>query len=56
MRSIRCTASFSPEQKKLADVTFRQPGGAEGHGHHGKGKGKSGKAAPAPASDATVKP
>jgi hypothetical protein len=48
--------SFSPEQKKLADVTFHQPGGVEGHGHHGKGKGKGGKAAPAPASDATVKP
>lgn len=46
--------SFSPEQKKLADVTFHQPGGVEGRGHHGKGKG--GKAAPAPASDATVKP
>lgn len=46
--------SFSPEQKKLADVTFRQPGGVEGHGHRGKGKG--GKAAAAPASDATVKP
>jgi hypothetical protein len=48
--------SFSPEQKKLADVTFHQPGGVEGHGHHGKGKGKGGKSAPAPASDATVKP
>jgi len=47
--------SFSPEQKKLADTTFRREGGPEGrHGHHGKGK--SGKAAPAPASDATVKP
>ncbi|REE19183.1 LTXXQ motif family protein [Paraburkholderia sp. BL6669N2] len=46
--------SFSPEQKKLADVTFHQPGGVEGHGHRGKGKG--GKAAAAPASDATVKP
>lgn len=45
--------SFSPEQKKLADTTFRREGGAEGgHRHHGK----SGKAAPAPASDATVKP
>ncbi|HEX7934386.1 MAG TPA: Spy/CpxP family protein refolding chaperone [Paraburkholderia sp.] len=44
--------SFSPEQKKLADTTFHQPGGANSrHGHHGKGK-----AAPAPASDATVKP
>ncbi|RKR45868.1 Spy/CpxP family protein refolding chaperone [Paraburkholderia sp. BL17N1] len=46
--------SFSPEQKKLADVTFHQPGGVGGHGHRGKGKG--GKAAAAPASDATVKP
>ncbi|MEZ0602089.1 Spy/CpxP family protein refolding chaperone [Paraburkholderia sp. IW21] len=45
-------SSFSPEQKKLADVTFHQPGGAEGgHRHHGKGGGKK-----APASDATVKP
>ncbi|CAB3700061.1 Spy/CpxP family protein refolding chaperone [Paraburkholderia rhynchosiae] len=45
--------SFSPEQKKLADTTFHQPGGVDGrHRHHGKGK--SGK--PAPASDATVKP
>jgi periplasmic protein CpxP/Spy len=46
--------SFSPEQKKLADATFHQPGGGE-HGHrHGKGKGKDGKdaAAAAPASDA----
>ncbi|HEX7912268.1 MAG TPA: Spy/CpxP family protein refolding chaperone [Paraburkholderia sp.] len=43
--------SFSPEQKKLADATFHQPG-AEGHGHHGKGKGKSkDAAAAAPASD-----
>ncbi|MEM5439826.1 Spy/CpxP family protein refolding chaperone [Paraburkholderia diazotrophica] len=42
--------SFSPEQKKLADETFRrQPG--EGHAHHRR----SGKPA-APASDATVKP
>jgi periplasmic protein CpxP/Spy len=33
-------SSFSPEQKKLADVTFHQPGGAEGgHRHHGKAKG-----------------
>ncbi|NPT39274.1 Spy/CpxP family protein refolding chaperone [Paraburkholderia xenovorans] len=47
--------SFSPEQKKLADATFHQPGGMEGHGHHGRGKGKGGKAA-APASDAIVKP
>ena len=46
--------SFSPEQKKLADVTFHQPGGVEGHARHGKGKG--GKGAAAPASDATVKP
>ncbi|MPW21120.1 hypothetical protein GCT13_30655 [Paraburkholderia sp. CNPSo 3157] len=42
--------SFSPEQKKLADQTFRrQP--AEGGAHHSR----SGKPA-APASDATVKP
>ncbi|SIT42322.1 2-polyprenylphenol hydroxylase [Paraburkholderia piptadeniae] len=42
--------SFSPEQKKLADETFRrQP--AEGGAHHRR----SGKPA-APASDATVKP
>lgn len=47
-------SSFSPEQKKLADVTFHQPGGAEGgHRHHGKSGGKK---APAAASDATVKP
>jgi hypothetical protein len=40
---------FSPEQKKLADVTFRQPGAhGGGHRHHGKGA--------APASDAVVKP
>ncbi|WP_144112390.1 Spy/CpxP family protein refolding chaperone [Paraburkholderia sp. BCC1886] len=46
--------SFSPEQKKLADVTFHQPGGAGGPPHrHGKGKGR---AAPAPASDAAAKP
>jgi periplasmic protein CpxP/Spy len=33
-------SGFSPEQKKLADVTFHQPGGVEGgHRHHGKGKG-----------------
>lgn len=44
--------SFSPEQKKLADVTFRQPRG-EGHGHHhGKGSSKDGKDAAAAASDA----
>ncbi|CAE6685692.1 Spy/CpxP family protein refolding chaperone [Paraburkholderia domus] len=42
-------SSFSPEQKKLADVTFHQ-GGPEGGHHHGKG----GKKAPAPASDATA--
>ncbi|MEX3936514.1 Spy/CpxP family protein refolding chaperone [Paraburkholderia phymatum] len=42
--------SFSPEQKKLADETFRrQP--AEGGAHHRR----SGKSA-APATDATVKP
>jgi len=46
-------SSFSPEQKKLADVTFHQPGG-EGGRHPGKGKG--GKAPAAPASDAAVKP
>jgi len=34
--------SFSPDQKKLADTTFRHPDRAEQH-HHGKGK----KAAPA---------
>lgn len=48
-------SSFSPEQKKLADATFHQPGGMEGHGHHGKGR-HNGKAAPAAASDADVKP
>lgn len=48
-------SSLSPEQKKLADVTFHQPGGVEG-GHHHHGKGKVGKTTPAPASDATVKP
>jgi periplasmic protein CpxP/Spy len=42
--------SLSPEQKKLADATFHQPGG--GHRHHGKGK--AGNAAPA--GDETVKP
>ncbi|MGF6569031.1 LTXXQ motif family protein [Paraburkholderia fungorum] len=47
-------SSFSPEQKKLADATFHQPGGEGGRHHHGKGKG--GKAAAAPASDAAVKP
>ncbi|MFP3569384.1 Spy/CpxP family protein refolding chaperone [Paraburkholderia sp. SIMBA_030] len=41
--------SFSPEQKKLADVTFHQPGGE--HRHHGKGAGKQ-----APADDEGVKP
>ncbi|OWJ56583.1 Spy/CpxP family protein refolding chaperone [Paraburkholderia caledonica] len=46
--------SFSPEQKKLADVTFRQHG-ADGRPRH-HGKGKSDKSAPAAASDATVKP
>jgi len=47
-------SSFSPEQKKLADVTFHQPGGVAGGGraqHHGKRAGKA-----APASDADVKP
>ncbi|ASL41858.1 hypothetical protein bAD24_I00120 [Burkholderia sp. AD24] len=44
-------SSFSPEQKKLADVTFHQPGGPNGGPRH-HGKGKAGKAAPAPASDA----
>ncbi|PQV46162.1 Spy/CpxP family protein refolding chaperone [Paraburkholderia sp. BL21I4N1] len=44
-------SSFSPEQKKLADVTFHQPGGPNGAARH-HGKGKAGKAAPAPASDA----
>jgi len=42
--------SLSPEQKKLADTTFHQPGG--GHRHHGKGKAGSA----APAGDETVKP
>ncbi|WP_144138571.1 Spy/CpxP family protein refolding chaperone [Paraburkholderia sp. BCC1884] len=46
--------SFSPEQKKLADVTFHQPGGPNGPGHHGKGKGKGGRAPAAPASDAAA--
>lgn len=46
--------SFSPEQKKLADVTFRQHG-ADGRPRH-HGKGKSDKSSPAAASDATVKP
>jgi len=42
--------SMSPEQKKLADVTFHQHGG--GHDHHRKSKaGNAGSA-----SDATVKP
>ena len=45
-------SSFSPEQKKLADTTFHQPGGAIGPRHHGKGKG--GKGATAPASDAAA--
>lgn len=43
-------SSFSPEQKKLADVTFHQPGGPNGPRHHGKGKG----AKAAPASDAAA--
>jgi Spy/CpxP family protein refolding chaperone len=43
--------SFSPEQKKLADETFRRQPAEGGHGHHRR----SGKPA-APASDATVKP
>ncbi|MFM0337232.1 Spy/CpxP family protein refolding chaperone [Paraburkholderia fungorum] len=44
--------SFSPEQKKLADVTFHQPGGGGGgHRHHGKSSGKA-----APDGDAVVKP
>ena len=37
--------SFSPDQKKLADTTFRHPSRAEGHHKH-SGKGKK-KAAPA---------
>ncbi|CAH2800671.1 MAG: 2-polyprenylphenol hydroxylase and related flavodoxin oxidoreductases [uncultured Paraburkholderia sp.] len=45
--------SLSPEQKKLADVTFHQPGGPGGPRHHGKGK--IGKVKPAPASDAAAK-
>jgi hypothetical protein len=44
-------SSFSPEQKKLADVTFRQGGPEGGRRHHGKGAGKK-----APANDTTVKP
>ncbi|MGF6772124.1 protein CpxP [Paraburkholderia sp. GAS199] len=47
--------SFSPEQKKLADVTFHQPGGAMG-GPRGAHRGKHGAAKAAPASDAAVKP
>ena len=43
-------SSFSPEQKKLADVTFHQGGPESGKHHHGKG----GKKAPAPASDAAA--
>jgi hypothetical protein len=43
-------SSLSPEQKKLADATFHQPGGGH-HRHHGKGK--AGDAAP---TDAAVKP
>ena len=43
--------SFSPEQKKLADVTFHQPGGGGGHRRHGKSSGKA-----APDGDAVVKP
>ena len=44
--------SFSPEQKKLADVTFHQPGGGGGgHRHHGKNSGKA-----AADGDAVVKP
>jgi hypothetical protein len=35
-------SSFSPEQKKLADATFHQPGGAEGGHHHHHGKAKAG--------------
>jgi hypothetical protein len=42
--------SMSPEQKKLADVTFHQHGG--GHDHHRKGKAGNAESA----SDATVKP
>jgi hypothetical protein len=47
--------SFSPEQKKLADVTFHQPGNALGgrHDRHGKA-GKSAKQAPQ--NDPSVKP
>jgi hypothetical protein len=42
--------SFSPEQKKLADTTFRrQP--PEGRPHHNRPRKPA-----APASDATVKP
>ncbi|WP_345810717.1 Spy/CpxP family protein refolding chaperone [Paraburkholderia sp. PREW-6R] len=44
--------SFSPEQKKLADATFHQPGGSGGPRHHGKGR--IGKVSPAPASDASA--
>ena len=48
-------SSLSPEQKKLADVTFHRPGAAEG-GHRHHGKGKAGKPAATPDGDATVKP
>jgi hypothetical protein len=47
-------SSLSPEQKKLADATFHQPGAADGGHRHHHGKGKIGKSAPA--SDAIVKP
>jgi hypothetical protein len=47
-------SSLSPEQKKLADTTFHQPGAADGGHRHHHGKGKADKSAPA--SDATVKP
>lgn len=42
--------SFSPEQKKLADVTFHQGGPEGGRHQHGKGGKKT------PSNDATVKP
>ncbi|WP_408223335.1 Spy/CpxP family protein refolding chaperone [Paraburkholderia sediminicola] len=40
-------SSFSPEQKKLADVTFHQGGPEGGHRHHGKGSSKKAPAAAA---------
>lgn len=47
--------SFSPEQKKLADTTFHQPGEALGGGHGHRKGGKAG-AKQAPQNDPNVKP